>query len=76
VKLWRIGAAIKLSLTVKPASAEAAVASPMRASSTRRLERSTSTPTEVSWDTWQRVGIVVSGGDVDLARYAALLAGT
>ena len=41
-----MGAAIELSLTVKAARAEAAVASSMRASSTRRLERSTKTPTE------------------------------
>jgi hypothetical protein len=41
-----MGAAIELSLTVKPASAEAAVASTMRARSIRRLKRSTSTPTD------------------------------
>lgn len=36
----------ELSLALKPASADAAVASSIFASSTRRLERSTSTPTE------------------------------
>jgi len=46
VKLLRNGAAIEFSLAEKLASAEAAVASAILASSTRRLFRSTSTPTE------------------------------
>src|ERR1700710_2742686 len=40
------GATIELSLAEKPASADAAVASSVLASSTRRLVRSTRTPTE------------------------------
>ena len=43
--VWRIGAAIETSLAVKAASAEEAVASGMRANSTKRLLRSTRTPT-------------------------------
>ena len=45
-KVWRGGSGIELSLAEKPARAEAAVASSILASSTSRLVRSTSTPTE------------------------------
>ncbi len=48
VKLWRKGAAIEFKLGETPVSAEAAVALSILASSTRRLECSTSTPTQDS----------------------------
>ena len=41
-----MGSTIELSLAEKPVSADAAVASSILASSTKRLDRSTSTPTE------------------------------
>lgn len=45
VMLWRTGAAMDCSLAVKPARADGAVASGICTSNSRRLERSTSTPT-------------------------------